>query len=53
MQRAGLDAFGPAFTQPVEVPLGGRQLDIAQAGFLGEQLACLVDVARQSRCGAP
>jgi len=35
-----------ALAQPVEMALGGGKLGVAQRGFLGQQLAGLVDVAR-------
>jgi len=45
MQRRGLDGLGATFAQAAEVSFGGRQLGIAQQGFLREKLSGLVDVA--------
>src|SRR4051794_31593414 len=45
MKRGGLDGFGPALAQAVEMPFGRSQFGVAQRGLLGQQLSRLVDVA--------
>src|SRR5689334_14356214 len=46
MQRCGFQAFGAAFAQPVEMPLGRCQFGVAERGFLAKQLVGLADFAR-------
>ena len=45
MQRRGFEAFRPAFAQPLEMPVGGFELGVAQFGFFAQQLARGLDVA--------
>ena len=45
VQRRRLQAFRPAFAQPLEMPVGGVELGFAQLGFFAQQLARRLDVA--------
>lgn len=44
MQRRRLDRFRAALAQPVEVPLGCREFEVAQGDFLREKLPGLADI---------
>src|SRR5688500_18974091 len=45
MQRAGLDALGPAAAQAVQIAVGGFAFAVAEADLLLEELAGHADVA--------